>query len=332
MNFFKSRTNICFLSVIFLTVCALIFCCTVIYEKNSEISKLYSKTASSATELQKVQEKVSEMEKELDKITDSNSSLKEKLNKAEKENSSLIKERNSLKKQNSSLKNKVTGTASKTSKPSTSKTSSVPKGKRVCYLTFDDGPSDNTLKILNILDKYNVKATFFVIHTKKMNYVKKISEAGHTVGLHTYSHQYKQIYASQTAYFNDLKKISDEVKKLTGKESKVIRFPGGSSNRQAKRGFMTSLSKAVEKKGYSYFDWNVDSLDASGNNVSYTKIRDSVLTSAANKNSICVLMHDTEAKKSTVTALPKIIEGLKKQGYTFEALTTKSAGYHHTAS
>ncbi len=337
MNFFKTRANICFLSVILLTVAALIITCSVIHEKNREIKKLYSQTVSADSQLESLENKLKE---EKDKNSSDISSYKAKLEKAKEEKEKLQKEIDSLKKKNAALaakKNSSTKTSS-VKKTTSSKNSSVSpsKGPKTCYLTFDDGPSDNTLKILNILDKYNAKATFFVINTKKISYVKKIHEKGHTIGLHTYTHDYSKLYSSEKAYFSDLQKISDKVETLTGVKSKIIRFPGGSSNQISNKyckGIMKKLIKSVPKKGYYYFDWNVDSMDASGSNVSYTKIKNSVLASSANKNSICVLMHDTDAKNSTVTALPKIIEGLKKQGYTqFKGLSEDSPGYRHGVS
>ncbi len=204
--------------------------------------------------------------------------------------------------------------------------------QKTCYLTFDDGPSDNTLKILDILDKYKIKATFFVMGTGKLSYVKKIHEAGHTVALHTYSHNYSQIYRSQKAYFNDLEKIGEAVKKYTGVDSKVIRFPGGSSNTVSRsycKGIMTALSKETANRGYVYFDWNVDSTDASGNNVSVSKIVNNIKTYGGKSKQDVVLMHDTAAKNTTVQALPQIIEFYISKGYTFAPLTVQTPQVAH---
>ena len=111
-----------------------------------------------------------------------------------------------------------------------------------------------------------------------------------------------------------------------------MRFPGGSSNKVSAKycgGIMTRLVSLVQERGYSYFDWNVASGDADSNTPSYTYIRNNVLNSAKNKNSACVLMHDSSAKTTTVQALPEIIEGLMAMGYRFEALTPDTYGYHH---
>lgn len=206
---------------------------------------------------------------------------------------------------------------------------------KVVYLTFDDGPSENTIKIIKILKKYKAKATFFVTANGKTEYMKKITEAGHTIALHTYSHNYEKIYSSQSAYFNDLDLIRDLVEDKTGVDAKIIRFPGGSSNTISANysdGIMTRLTKAVEKKGYKYFDWNVNSGDADGVNVSPEKILNNIKTQSKGKSRCVVLMHDTDAKDTTVSALEKICAYYKKQGYEFAALTTESVACHQTVN
>ena len=205
-------------------------------------------------------------------------------------------------------------------------------GEKVCYLTFDDGPSENTLKIINILKKYNVTATFFVTGNGTNSYMKNITESGNTIALHTYSHDYKKIYSSSKAYFEDLNKIKELVKKETGVESNIIRFPGGSSNtvsRQYCKGIMSTITKEVEKQGYYYFDWNVDSTDASGNNVAASKLINNIKTYSKGINNVVVLMHDTGSKNTTVEALPKIIEYYKSQGYVIKGLSEDSKTCHH---
>lgn len=212
-----------------------------------------------------------------------------------------------------------------------------PNGK-VCYLTFDDGPSsNNTPKILDILDRYDIKATFFVVGTGDLSYLQRMKDSGHTIGLHANNHEYSKIYKSTDAYFNDLEALSDKVYEKVGIRSKIIRFPGGSSNtisRKHSKGIMTKLAGMVEDKGYRYFDWNVDSTDAEVNTKSAEKILSSVFkysisSSGGTKGDICILMHDAYAKKYTVEALPEMIEKLKAAGYTFKALDQNSPGFHH---
>ncbi len=207
--------------------------------------------------------------------------------------------------------------------------------RKVVYLTFDDGPSAHTDKILEILNKYNAKATFFVTgnNQKHNDVLKRIVDQGSVVALHTYTHDYAKVYASEEAYFDDLQKISDMVKEAAGVESKLIRFPGGSSNTVSAQycpGLMTKLTKDVQEKGYQYFDWNCDSTDASGNNVpAETLVKNATSSSAQHIN---ILMHDTDAKGTTVDALPDIIKYYRSQGYAFEALTIDSYPAHHSVN
>lgn len=212
-------------------------------------------------------------------------------------------------------------------------------GDKVCYLTFDDGPSTAvTTRILETLDKYNVKATFFVANGSK-SLLTAINDGGHAIGLHTNTHDY-DIYKSKEAYFKDLNAISDKVYAAVGVRSKIIRFPGGSSNTVSKsrcQGIMSVLVEEVEKQGYAYFDWNVDSNDANASKMEVidgkkrtpkATIVSSVLNSAKGKDKICVLMHDIAVKTTTADALPEIIEGFRDMGYRFEVLTTSSPVFH----
>ena len=141
--------------------------------------------------------------------------------------------------------------------------------KKVVYLTFDDGPSENTKRILDILAQYNAKATFFITGANEdcRPYIKEAYEAGHTIGLHTYTHDYDKVYESDEAYFDDLEKIGEVAKEQIGFVPCFIRFPGGSSNMVSakyNKGIMSRLVEAVQEKGYQYYDWNLDSGDAAG--------------------------------------------------------------------
>lgn len=205
---------------------------------------------------------------------------------------------------------------------------------KVAYLTFDDGPSENTFKILDILDEYKVKATFFVIYHKGFEkQYKEIVKRGHTIALHSYTHNYKTVYASESAYFNDLKKIDDYVYSVTGVRSKITRFPGGSSNTISNKyckGLMKTLKKSVPEHGYIYHDWNVDSTDASGNNRPVETLLNNVKSNLTKCPNADVLMHDTgKAKNTTVEALPQIIEYIQSQGYSIERLTEDSTPVRH---
>lgn len=207
------------------------------------------------------------------------------------------------------------------------------KEPRTVYLTFDDGPSANTLEILDILDHYGVKATFFVTaqDPEYLPYLKDIAEAGHTVAIHTYSHDYGSIYSSPENYFADLNAMNDLIEQYTGKRADVLRFPGGSSNTISmdyNLGIMSYLVDAVHEAGYQYFDWNVDSQDASGFDIDPSVIVAGA-TSGVGEPYANVLMHDTLAKSTTVTALPQIIEAYLAAGYDFEPLTKDSYPVQH---
>ena len=208
----------------------------------------------------------------------------------------------------------------------------VKHAQKVVYLTFDDGPSENTDKILKILKQYNAKATFFVTgnNQKYNDSIKKAFKQGHTIGLHTYCHDYAKIYTSTDAYFADLQQVSDMVKGITGQESKVIRFPGGASNTisaQYSQGIMSKLVDMVHEKGYEYYDWNCSSADASANTVATDTIIQSSIS--CNYDNIMILFHDSSPKTTTVEALPSIIKHYKKEGYVFRAITSDTPEVHH---
>ncbi len=284
------------------------------------------------SELKQVTEKLDTLETQLKEQTEAKLQAEKKLAAQQKKNKALEKENKIYKKKIEKLSAKEKAEVEKAVAEVNSPQSKYPKPTKTCYLTFDDGPSDNTLKILKILKKYDVKATFFVIGTAKLEYLPKIKNAGHAIGIHCNEHDYSKIYKSRTAFFKDQAKISAKIEKKIGEKVNIMRFPGGSNNlvsKKYRKGIMTDLVTQVKLKGYAYFDWNVDSGDASGHNVPAKTIKKNVLNQAKNKNSICVLMHDTDAKDTTVKALPSIIEGLKEQGYKFEILTEESYGYHY---
>ncbi len=204
-------------------------------------------------------------------------------------------------------------------------------GGKVVYLTFDDGPSYNTGAVLDILNRYNVKATFFVTGSgsEYRHYITQAYQSGHTIGLHTYTHDYA-IYSSLDTYFADLKRIDDLVYSLTGYHSPYIRFPGGASNSISanyNRGIMTLLTQEVQNRGYQYYDWNVDSMDASGINVSTQTIMNGACV--ASNGTVMILFHDTFGKDTTVKALPSIIEYYQNLGYTFKGIDQSTPIFHH---
>lgn len=192
-------------------------------------------------------------------------------------------------------------------------------GKKVAYLTFDDGPSTNTPEILDTLKKYNIKATFFVIGkmanaNKEM--LKREKAEGHAIGNHTYSHDYKYIYGNTKNFLDDLNEGNKAISSiLDGYTTKIIRFPGGSfGNSRA------PYRQAAEKAGYHYVDWNALNGDAEGVLLPVDKLITRLKSTVGNQEHVVVLMHDAPGKTTTVQALPEIIEYLKNQGYEFRTL------------
>ncbi len=196
---------------------------------------------------------------------------------------------------------------------------------KTAYLTFDDGPSSLTPEILDILDDYNIKATFFVIGNKNeedKKFYKEIIKRGHTLGLHSKSHKYSYIYESLDNFLEDFDSLFTEIEDLTGEKSVLFRFPGGSTNGEMiKNNTFDAIQEEMDSRGFIYYDWNVSGEDAVYKYISPENITNNVLGGAKNKNFAIVLLHDTSAKTSTVKALPKIIEGLQNQGFKLDKLT-----------
>lgn len=194
---------------------------------------------------------------------------------------------------------------------------------KIVHLTFDDGPSQNTPKVLDILDKYDIKATFFVVYNDEepaCNYYKEIVNRGHTLAIHTASHNYKQIYASVDAYLEDFNKVYTYVYEQTGVRPTLFRYPGGSTNCLSYSAG-PAIMEEMERRGFIYYDWNVSSGDG-GNQATRSSIYDWVTSKAANLNESVVLMHDSGGKGETVAALPSVIETLKEKGCIFKPLTS----------
>ena len=206
-------------------------------------------------------------------------------------------------------------------------------GNKVIYLTFDDGPGKYTQKLLNILAKYNVKATFFVTNqfSSYRNMIGKEAAQGHTVAVHSYSHDYKKIYSSAEAYHKDIEKMNDIIEKQTGKRSTILRFPGGTGNtvsRKYCKGVMKTLTKSVGAWGYDYCDWNVVSGDA-GDTKSTSKIVSNVKNGCKKHKVSIVLQHDI--KGYSVDAVEEIIQWGLANDYTFLPLTETSPFIHSKA-
>ena len=184
------------------------------------------------------------------------------------------------------------------------------EGQKLVYLTFDDGPSTYTDEILDILAQYNVKATFFVLGKEGYEeQYQRIIDEGHTLALHSYTHQYSQIYESPESFHQDIIQLSDYLYEITGYRCEFYRFPGGSSNTII-RFDKDECFDVLEEEGLVYFDWNVTSKDASAYQLSSQAIVNNVLSGVSQTNASVVLMHDASDKSTTVEALPIILESL----------------------
>lgn len=201
--------------------------------------------------------------------------------------------------------------------------------KPVIYLTFDDGPGQYTQQLLDVLAKYDVKATFFVVNTsysKRTETLQAIAEAGHTIGIHSMSHNYETIYASEEAFLEDLYAMQNVIYQATGVKATLMRFPGGSSNSIASAALMSQLTQKVKQAGFTYFDWNVDSRDASGATTA-DEVYKNVISGIEGKTYAVVLQHDI--KSYSVAAVERIIQWGLANGYTFQALTASSPSCQH---
>lgn len=207
--------------------------------------------------------------------------------------------------------------------------------KGTIYLTFDDGPSSTiTSKILDVLEENNVKATFFVVgfSEDRNEILQRMSNAGHTIGFHGLSHEYGEIYSSIDNLMENFHKIEKDVIEVTEKaSSKIVRFPGGSSNTISKRysiGIMSEATKKVLEEGYTYFDWNVDSQDAGGAK-NADEVFENVISGLKSGRENIVLMHDSAGHTATLEALPRIIKFCREEGYEFNNITEETIPVVH---
>jgi peptidoglycan/xylan/chitin deacetylase (PgdA/CDA1 family) len=191
------------------------------------------------------------------------------------------------------------------------------------YLTFDDGPSIYTTDILRYLNQHNVPATFFVMPDDNQNskdFLNTMLERGHEIGIHCFDHRYDVIYASVEAYLEDFNFAWNLVYEQTGYKPYLFRFPGGSIN-DYNRGVRADIISELTRRGFVYYDWNVDSRDALDAN--WTEMYNTVLNEVAQVSRAVVLFHDRPGGYNTVTVIEDIIKALlaDPEGYTFSAIT-----------
>ena len=210
---------------------------------------------------------------------------------------------------------------------------------KIMYLTFDDGPSKHTQEVLDILAKYKIKATFFVTgeNPEYADMITEIHKQGHALGIHTFSHTYSKLYANEEAYFEDVQNVAALIKEKAGVDTHFLRFPGGSSNtvsRKYSEGIMTRLSKAVEAKGYQYYDWNVHNGDGDPS-ISSQGLYKQLMEEVKGKNEAMVLMHDGSGNANTVASLDDCLQAMIQQGWTFKTIEDHGDTpifHHHIAN
>ena len=194
------------------------------------------------------------------------------------------------------------------------------------YLTFDDGPSPRTPEVLQILEEKDVKATFFVVgqnDEQSYQWMRDIVAEGHTLGMHSYTHQYKTIYTDVESFLDDMYKMYTQIKDVTGVAPTVFRFPGGSINAY-NTGINQEIISEMLRRGFVPYDWNISSEDAATTPPTASVIVSSVVRQANNVSRGVVLMHDSDYKYTTVEALPTMIDQLREQGFEFSAITPQT--------
>ncbi|MGB4658297.1 MAG: polysaccharide deacetylase family protein [Mobilitalea sp.] len=192
---------------------------------------------------------------------------------------------------------------------------------KTVYLTFDDGPSNRTVEILDILKKEDIKATFFIIGKegeKEKDLLKRMADEGHSIGIHTYSHLYSSIYDSVENYLGDFNQTYRLIYDTTGMEPKIFRFPGGSINKYNAQDYEEIIAE-MTRRGFTYYDWNASGGDANFN-ATANSVYNNTVQSSEGKDRIILLMHDSISKSYTVAALPNIIEYYKAKGFKFDCI------------
>lgn len=287
---------------------------------------------STLTDLSRQNEELSSKYEKLNEDTQSFqttvTSLESQIEQLEAEKNSLSSELESTKKTVDTLRNTNKSLSDRINALTNQSSSSVSQTK-IAYLTFDDGVSKYTDEILDILKRYNIKATFFPNWKGNSNEkYKRMVEEGHAVGNHTYTHEYDSVYTSLDGFISEVTKLNDKIYQATGYTPVIFRFPGGSNNtvhQNYNQNIMQQAISALSDLGMQYYDWNVNSGDAdSSKGASKETILSNVLARSTMDKAV-ILMHDTNTKGTTVAALPEIIEGLIAKGYTFGTLLDPGA-------
>ncbi len=199
---------------------------------------------------------------------------------------------------------------------------------KIAYLTFDDGVSANTIKILDTLKEYNIKATFYLTGETDPAILKRMVDEGHAIGNHTYSHDYEYIYSSVENFFKDFYKEEAYLESIIGYKPTLVRLPGGSNNRVSHKyggsSIMKEITAELTKRGYIYTDWNSEAKDATTKNITPEQVKQNIFSTVSKNKNAVVLMHQTVGKEATAEALPSVIEEFKKLGFGFDKISETS--------
>lgn len=230
-----------------------------------------------------------------------------------------------------SVKESVSSTSVVASEGAIASDGGIRAVEKKVYLTFDDGPGTHTGKILDILKKEGIKASFFVTgkedsYSKKM--YRRIVDEGHTLGMHSYSHIYDNIYKSKKAFSADFKKLYNLLYDVTGKYPEWYRFPGGSSTETMKPS-LGELAGILEKENVSYIDWNVITPEAMDPDVSKKDMVDSVMKDVEEYDTAVVMLYDAANRPMTLKALPSLIQKMKKKNYKLLPLDQDTVPVRH---
>ncbi len=209
---------------------------------------------------------------------------------------------------------KQDGTEVSASQETTESTTPRENVKRV-YLTFDDGPSIYTGQILDVLAANNVKATFFVIGRDEeyYDYYRRIVDEGHTIGMHSYSHVYQDVYQSVESFGSEIEQLNNLIYDVTGVKSTIFRFPGGSSNNVANLPIRDYIAY-LNEHNINYYDWNALNGDAVTSGLSPEQLVNNIMNDVENNQDTIVLMHDLQTTHTTVESLQLLIDTLKSEG------------------
>ncbi len=195
---------------------------------------------------------------------------------------------------------------------------------KTVYFTFDDGPSEVTEAVLDILKEEGIKATFFVIGPsgdKTDERLRRIADEGHAIGLHTMSHDYNEIYSDAEKFIESIMLEREWVYSVTGEECEIFRFPGGSNNSTVEMWLINEVMERTEAMGFRWYDWNADGSDSLGRLLSPEEIAENVLSSEfIDNDEVIVLLHDSSSRTTTPAALRILIEEFQSRGYTFGKL------------